>query len=77
MHEAPQVLNYDGGDADGGLVMEPGLVIAVEPMVQAGTWQTRTLDDRWTVVSKDGSLAAHFEHTIAVSNSGAEILTLL
>jgi len=77
MHEAPQVLNYDGGDADGNLVLEPGLVIAVEPMVQAGTWQTRTLDDRWTVVSKDGSLAAHFEHTIAVSNSGAEILTLL
>lgn len=77
MHEAPQVLNYDGGDVDGNLVMEPGLVIAVEPMVQAGTWQTRTLDDRWTVVSKDGSLAAHFEHTIAVSNSGAEILTQL
>lgn len=76
MHEAPQVLNYDAGDVDGGLVMEPGLVIAVEPMVQAGTWLTRTLDDRWTVVSKDGSLAAHFEHTIAVTNTGAEILTL-
>lgn len=77
MHEAPQVLNYDAGDADGNLVLEPGLVLAVEPMVQSGTWQTRTLNDRWTVVSKDGSLAAHFEHTIAVTNSGAEILTLL
>ena len=76
MHEAPQVLNYVGSDPDGSLVMEPGLVIAVEPMVQVGTWLTRTLKDRWTVVSKDGSLAAHFEHTIAVTNTGPEILTL-
>lgn len=77
MHEPPQVLNYVGSDPDGALVLEPGLVIAVEPMVQVGTWLTRTLKDRWTVVSKDGTLAAHFEHTIAVTNNGPEILTLL
>jgi methionyl aminopeptidase len=77
MHEAPQVLNYVSSDSDGGLVIEPGLVIAIEPMVQAGTWQTRVLRDQWTVVSKDGSLAAHFEHTVAVTNSGPEILTRL
>ena len=45
-------------------------------MVQAGTWETRVLRDNWTVVSKDGSLAAHFEHTIAITNNGPEILTL-
>lgn len=76
MHERPQVLNYVGGDADGQLPLEAGLVVAVEPMVQVGTWLTRTLKDDWTVVSKDGSLAAHFEHTIAVTNAGPEILTL-
>lgn len=75
MHESPQVLNYVGGDADGNLPLEAGLVIAVEPMVQVGTWLTRTLNDKWTVVSKDGSLAAHFEHTIAITNNGPEVLT--
>lgn len=75
MHEAPQVLNYASDDPDGALVMQPGLVIAIEPMVQAGTWQTRTLKDNWTVVTKDGSLAAHFEHTVAITNNGPEILT--
>lgn len=77
MHEAPQVLNYVGNDPDGQLVLEAGLVFAIEPMVQAGTWQTRALKDGWTVVSKDNSLAAHFEHTIAVTNDGPEILTRL
>jgi methionyl aminopeptidase len=76
MHEPPQVLNYVSGDADGELVLEPGVVFAIEPMVQAGTNRTRTLDDKWTVVSEDGSLAAHFEHTVAVTNKGPEILTL-
>ncbi len=76
MHEAPQVLNYVSEDPDGALVMQPGLVIAIEPMVQAGTWQTRTLKDNWTVVTKDGSLAAHFEHTVAITNNGPEILTV-
>lgn len=77
MHEAPQVLNYVSGDPDGSIVIEPGLVIALEPMVQVGTWQTRTLKDKWTVISRDHSLSAHFEHTIAVTNKGPEILTLL
>jgi methionyl aminopeptidase len=76
MHEPPQVLNYVSNDPDGDLLLEPGLVIAIEPMVQSGTWQTRTLADRWTVASKDGSLAAHFEHTVAITNQGPEILTL-
>ena len=76
MHEPPQVLNYVSGDADGEYVLEPGLVFAIEPMVQAGTARTRTLKDKWTVVSADGSLAAHFEHTVAITNNGPEILTL-
>lgn len=76
MHEAPQVLNYVGGDPDGDLVMQPGLVFALEPMVQVGTAKTVTLDDEWTVVSEDRSLTAHFEHTIAITNNGPEILTL-
>jgi methionyl aminopeptidase len=76
MHEAPQVLNYVAGDADGNLEIQPGLVIALEPMVQVGTWQTETLKDKWTVISKDHSLTAHFEHTIAITNKGPEILTL-
>lgn len=76
MHEAPQVLNYVAGDADGNYILPVGLVIAIEPMVQRGTWQTRTLKDNWTVVSKDGSLTAHFEHTVAITNNGPEILTL-
>lgn len=77
MHEPPQVLNYVAGDIDGNLIIEPGLVIALEPMVQVGTWETRTLKDKWTVISRDHSLSAHFEHTVAVTNKGPEILTLL
>ena len=76
MHEAPQVLNYASDDPTASTMLQPGLVIAIEPMVQVGTWQTRTLKDNWTVVSKDGSLAAHFEHTVAITNNGPEILTL-
>jgi methionyl aminopeptidase len=76
MHEAPQVLNYVAGDADGSIILTPGMVIAIEPMVQSGTWETKTLRDNWTVISKDRSLAAHFEHTVAITNSGPEILTL-
>ena len=76
MHEPPQVLNYVSNDPDGQTLLRPGLVIALEPMVQLGTWQTKTLKDNWTVISKDHSLAAHFEHTIAITNNGPEILTL-
>ena len=76
MHEAPQVLNYESQDPDGQTILRPGLVVAIEPMVQIGTWQTRTLRDKWTVISKDFSLTAHFEHTVAITNNGPEILTL-
>ncbi len=76
MHEPPQVLNYVSSDMDGEIELVQGLVFAIEPMVQAGTARTKTLQDKWTVVSEDGSLAAHFEHTIAVTNNGPEILTL-
>ena len=76
MHEPPQVLNYVSDDADGAQILEPGLVIAIEPMVQQATAHTKTLRDQWTVVNKSGRLAAHFEHTVAVTNNGPEILTL-
>jgi methionyl aminopeptidase len=75
MHEGPQVLNYVSDDADSGLELRPGLVIAIEPMVQDGTWETETLKDKWTVINKKHGLAAHFEHTIAITNTGPEILT--
>ena len=73
LHEDPQVRNY--GDPGRGPVVKPGLVVAIEPMVNAGTWRTRVLGDRWTVVTADGRLSAHFEHTIAVTENGTEVLT--
>ncbi len=77
MHEGPQVLNYVSDDVDGKVELRSGLVLAIEPMVQIGTWRTETLKDKWTVISKDHSLSAHFEHTVAVTNRGPEILTRL
>ncbi len=74
MHEEPQVPNY--GDAGTGLELRPGLVLAIEPMITAGGPRIRILGDGWTVVTADGKLAAHFEHTIAVTESGPKILTL-
>jgi len=73
MHEDPQVPNY--GPPGRGPELRPGLVLAIEPMVNAGGWETRALADGWTVVTADGSLSAHFEHTIAVTEDGHEILT--
>jgi methionyl aminopeptidase len=73
MHEDPQVTNY--GEPGRGPELKPGLVIAVEPMVNLGGWETRVLADEWTVVTEDGSLSAHFEHTIAVTDDGHEVLT--
>jgi methionyl aminopeptidase len=73
LHEDPQVPNY--GDPGRGPVVRPGLVIAIEPMVNVGTWRTKVLRDHWTVVTADGSLSAHFEHTIAVTDDGPEVLT--
>ncbi len=73
MHEEPQVPNY--GPADRGPLLKKGMVIAIEPMVTVGDWRTRQLDDKWTVVTADGSLAAHFEHTIAVMDGEPVVLT--
>jgi len=73
MHEGPQVPNY--GTASRGVMLKPGMTIALEPMVLVGTAETRVLADQWTVVSADGSLTAHFEHTIAVTSDGPAILT--
>ncbi|MBI3158923.1 MAG: type I methionyl aminopeptidase [Chloroflexi bacterium] len=74
MHEGPQVPNY--GIPGRGMVLRPGLTIALEPMVLVGTPHTRVLGDRWTVASADGSLTAHFEHTVAVTDGEPLILTL-
>lgn len=73
LHEDPQVPNF--GPPGQGPVLEPGMVLAIEPMVNAGTWKTRTLKDGWTVVTLDGSLSAHFEHTVAITENGPEVLT--
>jgi methionyl aminopeptidase len=73
LHEDPQVPNY--GEPGRGPLVRPGLVVAVEPMVNVGGWRTRLLADRWTVVTADKSLSAHFEHTIAVTEDGTEVLT--
>lgn len=73
MHEPPQVPNF--GDPDTGFRLQAGLVLAIEPMVNIGTWRTETLEDEWTVVTADGSLSAHFEHSIAVTENGPVILT--
>ena len=77
MHEPPQVPNYfDPAWRFGDLVLKPGLVLAIEPMVCEGGAENRTLSDRWTVVTADGKRAAHFEHTIAVTEDGHQVLTL-
>ncbi len=74
MHEEPQVPNW--GEAGKGIVLRPGLVLAIEPMITEGTFEVETLKDGWTVVTADGKLAAHFEHTIALTDDGPRILTL-
>lgn len=72
-HEEPQVPNY--GKRGHGIRLKAGMVIAIEPMVNAGAREIRTLDDEWTVVTADGCLSAHFEHTVAVTADGPRILT--
>ncbi len=74
MHEAPQVPNYWPGTP--GPMLKTGMVFAIEPMVNIGSPETMTLEDGWAVVTADGSLSAHFEHTIAVTEHGPEIFTL-
>ncbi len=73
MHEEPQIPNF--GPPGQGVVLKKGMVLAIEPMVNAGSYEIDTRDDRWTVVTRDGSLSAHFEHTVAVTENGAEVLT--
>ena len=73
MHEEPQVPNF--GQPGRGPLLQKGIVLAIEPMVNAGSWEVEVLQDQWTVVTCDGSLSAHFEHTVALSDNGPEVLT--
>ena len=73
LHEDPQVPNF--GDPGRGPQLRPGMVLAIEPMVTLGSHDVKILDDGWTAVTRDGSLAAHFEHTVAVTEDGPEVLT--
>ena len=74
MHEAPNVLNF--GRRGSGMRLVEGMVFTIEPMVNQGTRRVETLDDGWTVVTQDGKLSAQFEHTVAVTKTGVEVLTL-
>ena len=74
MHEAPEVRNF--GSAGHGPRLQPGMTIAVEPMVCAGGWQVENREGNWTTVTQDGSLAAHYENTILITEDGPEILTV-
>ncbi len=75
LHEDPQVPNF--GIAGEGPVLQKGMTMALEPMLNAGVWRTRVAEDKWTVITADGKLSAHFEHTIAIDDNGPEILTQL
>jgi methionyl aminopeptidase len=75
MHEDPQIPNYHEPRIGGRIRLRPGMTFALEPMVNIGGWRTRVLDDKWTVVTADGKRSAHFEHTVAVTKNGPEILT--
>lgn len=75
LHEDPPVPNF--GKSGTGMRLNPGLVLAIEPMINAGTHEVKTLDDGWTAVTQDGKLSAHFEHTVAVTEDGREVLTRL
>ncbi len=74
LHEDPQVPNY--GEAGKGILLRPGMCICIEPMLNMGTEDTTILDDDWTVVTADGALSAHFEHTLAITADGPKILTV-
>ncbi len=75
MHEEPQIPNF--GPPGVGPVLKEGMALALEPMVNAGGWRTRLGNDHWVVFTADGSLSAHFEHTIAITSDGPEILTII
>jgi methionyl aminopeptidase len=74
MHEAPQVLHW--GKPQTGLVLREGMVFTIEPMLNQGRRAVHTEDDGWTVVTTDGKLSAQFEHTVAVTHNGVQVLTL-
>jgi methionyl aminopeptidase len=74
LHEDPQVPNY--GSPGEGTRLRPGMVCAIEPMITMGGWEVETLSDQWTIVTRDKSLAVHFEHTVALTDGGPEILSL-
>jgi methionyl aminopeptidase len=73
LHEDPQIPNY--GQPGVGIRLKPGMVLAIEPMVNAGGYEVKTLEDGWTTVTQDGSLSAHFEHTVAITEDGPVILS--
>lgn len=75
LHEDPQVPNF--GEGGKGPKLRPGIVLAIEPMVNAGCSEVEILEDQWTVVTRDGSLSAHFEHTVAITDNGPRVLTRL
>ena len=72
-HDEPQVLHY--GQGNSGMILEEGMTFTIEPMVNGGDWKTKLLGDKWTVVTKDHSLSAQYEHTILVTKTGVEVLT--
>jgi methionyl aminopeptidase len=74
MHEDPQIPNF--GPAGMGMRLRTGMVLAIEPMVNAGGHEVVVMDDGWTACTRDGSLSAHFEHTVAITDDGPEVLTL-
>ncbi len=74
LHEDPQIPNY--GQSGRGQLLRPGMCIAIEPMLNMGDWHTRVLEDNWTVVTADGLLSSHFEHTIAITEDGPKVLTV-
>jgi methionyl aminopeptidase len=75
VHEAPEIPNFYDPRMFRDVKLKTGMVLAVEPMVNVGDWPISTLEDGWTVVTTDGSLSAHFEHTVAITSNGVEILT--
>jgi methionyl aminopeptidase len=73
MHEDPQIPNY--GVRGRGIQLRPGMVLAIEPMVNEGSYRVKVLPNGWTVVTEDGRLSAHFEHSVAITENGPEILS--